>query len=433
MGVLRTDLVTAMPLRFLHLPFGVRIGLVISSCIICIGIYGFAFPATFLGCVLLVPIILASWLFRWRGGFFCLAGIALVLVGSYLLKFGSAFWTSMWCFSLLSGTFVGLVLVLIVGSLRRLAETSIAAQHHIEQVQQMYQHEHLANQVREQAIQNLSHELRTPLTQVQGYLELLKECREQCDTALQAYFIEQAWDGCEELLSLINTVLDTASLSSGDHHPQLQNFPLLHEVQAVAAHFDPRLLLSHDLLLDIPEKLMVHADPRFVRQVIRNLLTNAFKYTPEQTRITVRAYPYTTASEPQGSAQRICIQVQDQGPGIPPEHRQFIFQRFTRLEGTHTHEQSGTGLGLAICKQMVEAMGGRIWVASTGQEGEGSCFSFTLIGSSPCKGERARLDGDAHMKKDESGNLSGRRTTGHLLSPEEGYHVLAQMPSKLSI
>jgi signal transduction histidine kinase len=154
-------------------------------------------------------------------------------------------------------------------------------------------------------------------------------------------------------------------------------FSLRHEIHTALAHCDSHLLQQHPVELDIADSLQVCADPRYVRQVMRNLLTNACKYTPAGTPITISA-----ADHPQGQDGLVCVSVRDQGPGIPPEQQERVFERFARLPGAAASAQPGSGLGLAICKQLVEAMGGTIWVESTGRDGEGACFSFTLSGGS---------------------------------------------------
>jgi signal transduction histidine kinase len=115
---------------------------------------------------------------------------------------------------------------------------------------------------------------------------------------------------------------------------------------------------------------------------MRNLLTNACKYTPAGTPITVSAAPLGAAEHPRGQAGMVCVRVRDEGPGILPEQQARIFERFVRLPDTAASAQPGSGLGLAICKQLVEAMGGTIWVESTGRAGEGACFSFALANAS---------------------------------------------------
>jgi signal transduction histidine kinase len=358
-------------MRLLQLPARWRFVLMSSALVVSLGIYWLGFPTTTFGGVLMLPLVLAAWLFGWRGGLLCLASISLLLGMSYSVAFGKLFWSSAWALPFLMGTLSGLAVCLIVGSLRRMTNALLSAKHEIARTEQAYQQEHVQLLWKNEVLQNLSHELRTPLTQIQGYLELLVICQEQVDAATQARFITHAQQGCEELLNLITAVMEAEPVEGRPQPCHLSMFALQHEIQAVLAHFEPRFLKDYHLQLALPASLQVYADPRFVRQIVRNLLTNISKYTPAQTCITVSAAPHEQAG-------MICVRISDQGPGIPPEQQSLLFQRFVRLPRAAASKQPGTGLGLTICKQLVEAMGGRIWIESTGREGEGCCFAFTL-------------------------------------------------------
>jgi len=108
------------------------------------------------------------------------------------------------------------------------------------------------------------------------------------------------------------------------------------------------------------------------------LLSNAFKYAPKQTPVIIRAVIREGAGRETGAPAQVCISVEDAGPGIPPAERALLFEKFVRLKRDTTGTVRGTGLGLYISKHLVEAMGGSIWVESTGREEEGSRFCFTL-------------------------------------------------------
>lgn len=150
-------------------------------------------------------------------------------------------------------------------------------------------------------------------------------------------------------------------------------------VNDVVEHLEPRRMQMHSLHIDIPNVLEAWADPQYVRQILRNLLSNAFKYAPAQTQITVKATLFRDSVVPGTDSPlsvRICVQ--DAGPGIPPSEAQHLFQKFKRLSGDIRGPVRGTGLGLYISRQLVESMHGRIWVESPGVPGEGSRFYFTL-------------------------------------------------------
>jgi len=371
-----------LSLRLLRLSARRRLALVLGALVVGLGLYGLAFPATYLGGVLILPLVLSAWLFGWQGGLLCIAGISLILGISYGVTFCATFWSSAWFVPFVTGTLYGLAVCLTVAVLRRMTDALLGAQHTIARDEQAYQQEHALNELKDQALQNLGHELRTPLTNIQGHLELLGTYQNQLDAATQARFIRYARSGCEDLLSLITTALEMAQAAGAQQPLRLSVFSLRPVIQTVLAHFEPQFLRDHRVELDIAESVQVHADPGFVRQIVRNLLTNAGKYTPAQTGVTVSAVPMSASNEPHGQAGLIYVRVSDQGPGIPLEQQPLLFQRFVRLPNATDSTQPGSGLGLAICKQLVEAMGGSIWVESTGRNGEGCCFSFTLMSRS---------------------------------------------------
>lgn len=126
------------------------------------------------------------------------------------------------------------------------------------------------------------------------------------------------------------------------------------------------------LSLDAPKKLpLVNGDLERVRQVMSNLVFNAYHYTPENGTITVRVQPVDGKSEVQ-------VDIVDNGVGIALEDQERIFERFYRGEHPLVLATPGTGLGLSIVKQIVEMHKGRMWMKSSGIPGEGSMFSFTL-------------------------------------------------------
>ena len=118
--------------------------------------------------------------------------------------------------------------------------------------------------------------------------------------------------------------------------------------------------------------MVATVDPKHIEQVLRNLVSNAVKYSPEGGTITVQG---------RGDQRQLLVSVSDQGMGIPLEDLERVFERFYRVDSEITQRVRGVGLGLAVCRGMVEAHGGRIWVEST--LGEGSTFYFTLpVGAS---------------------------------------------------
>jgi signal transduction histidine kinase len=185
----------------------------------------------------------------------------------------------------------------------------------------------------------------------------------------------------------------------------MQPVALERVVRSVVETFDPRLVgepglediasQSRTITIEIPDDLWVMADEDRVRQVLINLLTNALKYSDASTPIIISARALALRGRVRKSAAsaashaspggptlpNVEVSVRDYGLGIPSRDTSKLFQRFVRLERDIAGPVRGTGVGLYLCRVLVEAMGGRIWVDSTGKPGEGSTFRFTLPGS----------------------------------------------------
>ena len=241
-----------------------------------------------------------------------------------------------------------------------------------------YEQQRQVNQLKDELLVNLNHELRTPLTAIAGYVELLRTHDQQLDPASRMTFLDEAAQGCEELLTLVTHLLEAAAMSQGTLSLHCQPCAVERIVEEVVSSLDPRDRQAHPLQMELANQSLVRADPQYVRQVVLNLLSNALKYTPTQTPILLR-----TSLRGGPETQQVCITVQDVGPGIPPAEQPMLFQKFVRLRRDLAGTIPGSGLGLYLCKRLVEAMGGQIWVESSGKAGEGSCFCFTLPVSPP--------------------------------------------------
>lgn len=248
------------------------------------------------------------------------------------------------------------------------------------QLELAYEQQLHLNELKDQFLLNVNHELRTPLTEIHGYLDLLTEYRGQLDETLQNTFIDHAVRGSEELLHLVSNVLDAIRGDIFRKEPRYEQLSMAQMVNEVIALFEPNKQQDYDLQVHIAEAVMVRADRQFLHQVLVNLLSNAFKYAPRGTPIKISAEPLVSSPEngTQVDLPQVLVSVQDAGPGIPPEDIPLLFGKFVRLKRDMVGSVRGTGLGLYISKQMVENMGGRIWVESTGVPGEGSRFCFTL-------------------------------------------------------
>jgi signal transduction histidine kinase len=237
------------------------------------------------------------------------------------------------------------------------------------EIRRAYEQQRNLNELKDQFLLNVSHELRTPLTMLGGTLELLEGHHEHMSPEDRAQVLKDALAGQEELVDLVNGVLDATGVESEIPLVQLEAVCPHHLVQELLATLSP--IQEYTVCLQMPEQVMVWADSRFLRRVLRNLLTNIFKYVPTQTEIVISVVQADSSSP-------VCLSVQDAGPGIPAEELPLLFEKFVRLKRDLAGPMRGTGLGLYICKQLVEAMGGHIWVESSGRLGEGSRFCMTL-------------------------------------------------------
>jgi len=241
-----------------------------------------------------------------------------------------------------------------------------------------YEQQRQLTKFKDQFIMNVSHELRTPLTQVYGFLELLFDYHGQLDEMTALNFLRRAKYGCQELIHLVNSILDATHASSDATAPQLEEVAVAALARQVIDQFNPFSTNNHHIELTIPDNISVIADEQYFRQILRNLISNGCKYTPKDTRITLEAELKLPSADDTKARPQVCISVRDSGPGIPPDEIPQLFQRFVRLKRDVSSTVRGTGLGLYVCKQLVEAMEGKIWVESTGTTGEGCRFCFTL-------------------------------------------------------
>ena len=213
-----------------------------------------------------------------------------------------------------------------------------------------------------------SHELRTPLASTLNYLKLLKERLYEDEDELREY-IDGAYQSTQNLVTIINDVLDIAKIEDGRIALDLETVYLqqLLQEQCFLSGAESRYK-SIPLTLHC-EIETVFADKIKVRQVMTNLLDNAFKFTDEG-QIDVRAVVDSTGTMAQ-------ISVHDTGIGIEMENSEQLFSPFVQADGSAQRSYGGTGLGLTICKRLVELMGGKIWLESPGL-GQGNTVIFTL-------------------------------------------------------
>jgi two-component system phosphate regulon sensor histidine kinase PhoR len=222
--------------------------------------------------------------------------------------------------------------------------------------------------VRQEFVANVSHELRTPLSLIKSATETLLDGAKD-DSAALARFLQIIDKHASRLALLIDDLLLLSTLDSGGLRLNRQPLPFRSTVQDALDDLQPRSL-ARDVTLEnrVPGTLVALADNDRMRQVISNLVDNAIKYGRPGGRTTVIGRVLDDA--------RIEIVVADDGPGIPKESQERIFERFYRVDKARSREQGGTGLGLAIVKHVVQAHGGEVRIES--EPGAGSRFIITL-------------------------------------------------------
>ena len=213
----------------------------------------------------------------------------------------------------------------------------------------------------------VSHELRTPLTSIQGYIKTVLQLGDGLGDEQRISFLEAADRQSDRLRRLIEQLLAVARLEAKVEPITMSDVRITDVVELAvgdlrsSAHghtFDVRLAG------DLPG---VRTDEAKVHQIVSNLIENALKYSPPNTRITIRA----------GSGDGgVVISVEDEGRGIPPEAHERIFERFYQVDSSATRTVGGTGLGLYICKKTSETLGGRLWLERS--TSEGTVFSLWL-------------------------------------------------------
>lgn len=230
-------------------------------------------------------------------------------------------------------------------------------------------------QFKDQVMSMLAHDLRSPLTAASIALDTLELEQKHKNShiseltpALKARLFEQARNQFRAMDKLISDILQSTKGSTADFKLQPRKLALAPLFQDILAQMKEQFQIkSQELETDIPQNLpFVYADSELVRQVILNLLDNAMKYTPEGGKIQVSILHRT--------AQKIQISICDNGPGIPEEKRDRIFEDRFRLERDEAKE--GYGVGLSLCQKIIRAHYGRIWVDSAAKGG--GCFHFTL-------------------------------------------------------
>ena len=237
--------------------------------------------------------------------------------------------------------------------------------------------EHEIEKMKSEFVSLVSHELRTPLTSIIGFISLILDGKTGKINQKQYESLSRAHRQSKRLAALINDLLDVSRIEAG--RIEMKQEPV--QIDRVAKRRIEELRPQADekainLFFEAQSNLsLMIGDADRIGQIFINLIGNAIKFTPDNGKVTVRI----SKSLQNGSAtDGFHVEVIDTGPGIPPEDREKVFDKFRQLGSVQAQKpQSGTGLGLSIATGIVEAHGGRLWV-DTGENGRGSNFQFFI-------------------------------------------------------
>jgi signal transduction histidine kinase len=225
------------------------------------------------------------------------------------------------------------------------------------------------DRLKDDFLSTVSHELRTPLTSIRSFSEILFD-NPDLDTEERSRFLTIIVKESERLTRLINQILDLAKMEAGRMEWELDDIDpraVIEEALAVSSGLLAEKSIRLEVKLDshLPR---VHADRDRLMQVVVNLLSNAVKFCHQPDGLVV------VAAETRDEG--LYVSVADNGPGVAPDNRRLIFEKFQQANEALTDRPGGSGLGLAISRQIVEHFGGRIWVESV--PGHGAKFAFTI-------------------------------------------------------
>lgn len=226
-----------------------------------------------------------------------------------------------------------------------------------------------ASKAKTEFLANMSHEIRTPLTAILGYAELLAN---ETNSDEGKEYVRTIRRNGQHLLAIINDVLDLSRIEEGHVRIERENFSVLDLIAEVHELFrlhaqDKGIVLKVELPETVPAK--IESDPRRIRQVLFNLVSNAIKFTEEGS-VTVKLFAFDRDEN------MLRVEVRDTGIGFPQEKAKVLFEPFRQLDGSGARQHEGSGLGLAICNRLVRTLGGHIVAQSVA--GAGSSFLMEL-------------------------------------------------------
>ncbi|MGH9549931.1 MAG: sensor histidine kinase, partial [Terriglobales bacterium] len=224
-----------------------------------------------------------------------------------------------------------------------------------------------AARMKEELVAMLTHDLRSPLTAIKGSLEMLQVESDHQNERMQR-LVNLAERNSVRMMSLIDDLLDIQKIKSGMMQIGMEQVCLAEIFEEVIGSVSD-WIIEHDIHLNVQDTdLFVTGDHGKLTRVVFNLVSNAIKFSPSGGTIALSA---------KKSGDQIEVTVSDEGPGIPQDMLQAVFERFQQVDNNDTRAKGGSGLGLAVCQAIITLHGGAIWVTS--EIGKGSVFHFTCL------------------------------------------------------
>jgi signal transduction histidine kinase len=235
-----------------------------------------------------------------------------------------------------------------------------------------------ANDAKTEFVSFVSHELKQPMTSMRGYTDLLAKGAAGGLNDMQQSFLETIRSNVNRMDSLVSSLLDISRIESGRIRINLEDVSVEQVVEEALRTIRGQIEAKQQpLVVEVTPNLpLVRGDRERLVQVLTNLVSNAYKYTPKGGQITVRAQTWSDGEGATGQDGFVMCSVTDTGIGMSQEDQERLFTKYFRSEDPSVRSEAGTGLGLVITKSLVELQGGEIWVES--ELGRGSTFAFTV-------------------------------------------------------
>ncbi len=233
-----------------------------------------------------------------------------------------------------------------------------------------------ANRLKSEFLANVSHELKTPLNSIIGFAELLDELagsEADADPKRRRYLRNILTSG-RRLLEMISELLDMAKIEAGRMEVNIEPTSIVDLIEGLVGIMRPQADIAEATIeVKVARNLpVIETDPGKLQQILYNFLSNAVKFSPRGGVITITADRFARQHEAPG----VRVGVSDQGPGVPDDMQDTIFEKFRQADASHTREHAGTGLGLAICRELAEMLGATVALVS--EPGQGATFYVEL-------------------------------------------------------